>query len=462
MGDTAKFDPRVADAEYVAFPPFSDWKAEVDTAQWEQFCSRLREHRKESPEVFHKALKMVTRATAVDTGAIEDLYKTDRGFTFTVAMELASWEMQVAEKGAEVMPLLEAQFKAYDYVLDLATRETPITEAWIRELHAVMCAGQEFFLVVTSLGPQKQQLPKGEYKSNPNHVRLQNGEIHSYAPVDMVSEEMHRFCQELRSEAFEQAHPVIQAAYAHYAFVAIHPFADGNGRLARAIASIFTLRAESIPVMVLFDTRAEYYAALQQADKKNYQPFTDFVFERSLEGVQLASESFEAAKGDLEKSLSRITTVYTTRGGYTQEEVDRTGYQFSGLFKTEIELQLISVRQENCKFQIGPTPNRTNTDLPGFRNLGSSLVFTVSSNQPYELSDYTILSLFVPVNSDVDGSIFFVNLNDIIEKYECRISEIIPNLKSALRIRVSIMVERFLNKRLAEFADLLEQAKNNQ
>jgi hypothetical protein len=243
--------------------------------------------------------------------------------------------------------------------------------------------------------------------------------------------------------------------------VAIHPFADGNGRLARAIASIFTLRAESIPVMVLFDTRAEYYAALQQADQKNYQPFTNFIFERSLEGVQLASESFEAAKGDLEKSLNRIKTVYTTKGGYTQEEVDRTGYQFSGLFKTEIELQLMLVRQENCKFQIGPTPNRTNTDLPGFRNLGSSLVFTASSNQPYELSDYTILSLFVPVNSDIDGSIFFVNSNDINEKYECRISEIIPNLKSALRIRVSIMVERFLNKRLAEFADLLEQAKNN-
>ena len=304
MSDTAKFDPRVADAEYVAFPPFSDWKASVDAAQWEQFCSRLREHRKDSPEVFHKALNIVTRATAVDTGAIEDLYKTDHGFTFTVAMELASWEMQVAEKGAEVMPLLEAQFKAYDYVLDLATQKTPITETWIRELHAVMCAGQEFFLVVTSPGPQKQRLPKGEYKSNPNHVRLQNGEIHSHAPVDTVSEEMHRFCQELRSEMFEQAHPVIQAAYAHYAFVAIHPFADGNGRLARAIASIFTLRAESIPVMVLFDTRAEYYAALQQADQKNYQPFTDFIFERSLEGVQLASESFEAAKGDLESSIN--------------------------------------------------------------------------------------------------------------------------------------------------------------
>ena len=461
MGDTAKFDPRVADAEYVAFPPFSDWKAEVDTAQWEQFCSRLREHRKESPEVFHKALKMVTRATAVDTGAIEDLYKTDRGFTFTVAMELASWEMQVAEKGAEVMPLLEAQFKAYDYVLDLATRETPITEAWIRELHAVMCAGQEFFLVVTSLGPQKQQLPKGEYKSNPNHVRLQNGEIHSYAPVDMVSEEMHRFCQELRSEAFEQAHPVIQAAYAHYAFVAIHPFADGNGRLARAIASIFTLRAESIPVMVLFDTRAEYYAALQEADQQNYQPFTDFMFERSLEGVQLASESFEAAKDDLEGSLERIQNVYATKGGYTHEQIDSAGQQFLELFRSELEARMSGSNHENLSFEIKVEKNKHSINAPGQRNSENSISFIASSSLPYQVSMQREFYFLLPMNPDTDGEISLGNVMQSNESYECRINEVIPNLKSALRIRVSIMVERFLNKRLAEFADLLEQAKNN-
>jgi Fic family protein len=462
VSDTAKFDPRVADAEYVAFPPFSDWKASVDAAQWEQFCSRLREHRKDSPEVFHKALKRVTRATAVDTGAIEDLYKTDRGFTFTVAMELASWEMQVAEKGAEVMPLLEAQFKAYDYVLDLATQKTPITETWIRELHAVMCAGQEFFLVVTSLGPQKQRLPKGEYKSNPNHVRLADGGTHAYAPVDMVTEEMHRFCQELRSESFEQAHPVIQAAYAHYAFVAIHPFADGNGRLARAIASIFTLRAESIPVMVLFDTRAEYYAALQQADQKNYQPFTDFVFEQSLEGVQMASESFEAAKSDLESSISRIQNVYATKGGYTHEQIDQAGDQFAEVFKNEVNLKLQGIEQQNYKFQIRSAPNNISINLAEYRNLTSSILFSANSNNPYQLVEQRYLCLLVPLNPDIDGSILLINPNDTSERYECRINEIIPNLKSALRIRVSIMVERFMNKRLVEFADRLEQVKNQQ
>jgi Fic family protein len=461
VSDTAKFDPRVADAEYVAFPPFSDWNATVDAAQWEQFCSRLREHRKDSPEVFHKALSMVTRATAVDTGAIEDLYKTDRGFTFTVAMELASWEMQVAEKGAEVMPLLEAQFKAYDYVLDLATRETPITEAWIRELHAVMCAGQEFFLVVTSLGPQKQRLPKGEYKSNPNHVRLADGGTHAYAPVDIVTEEMHRFCQELRSEAFEQAHPIIQAAYAHYAFVAIHPFADGNGRLARAIASIFTLRAESIPVMVLFDTRAEYYAALQHADQKKYQPFTDFVFERSLEGVQLASESFETAKDDLESSLEQILQSYKSREAYTNKDVDDAGKKFLNLFKSELDSKLKNIKYEGIHFEFEVVSLGLFEAIPSYRKLEEVFSFDIKMIHPFLIEKNFFFTLLVPINPDIDSSILLLNPMNTGEKYECRINEIIPSLKSALRIRVSIMVERFLKKRLAEFADLLEQTKNN-
>lgn len=30
---------------------------------------------------------------------------------------------------------------------------------------------------------------------------------------------------------FVKAHPVLQAAWAHFAFVAVHPFADGNGRV---------------------------------------------------------------------------------------------------------------------------------------------------------------------------------------------------------------------------------------
>jgi Fic family protein len=50
---------------------------------------------------------------------------------------------------------------------------------------------------------------------------------------------MERFVREISSPEFAAAHPIIQAAFAHYVLVAIHPFADGNGRVARALGVLF-------------------------------------------------------------------------------------------------------------------------------------------------------------------------------------------------------------------------------
>jgi Fic family protein len=57
---------------------------------------------------------------------------------------------------------------------------------------------------------------------------------------------------------------------AHYAFVAIHPFADGNGRVARALASVFTYRAYSVPVLILAESRNDYLTNLEAADRSNH------------------------------------------------------------------------------------------------------------------------------------------------------------------------------------------------
>ncbi len=118
--------------------------------------------------------------------------------------------------------------------------------------------------------------------------------MHSYAPVELTPAEMHRLVTELRSEAFLAAHPVLQASYAHYAFIVIHPFADGNGRVARALASLFMYRARSIPLLILSDQKQEYFAALEPADKRDFQLFVDFALDRAIEAMQLVQESVRA------------------------------------------------------------------------------------------------------------------------------------------------------------------------
>jgi Fic family protein len=445
----SKLDSHQIDSQYAGFPSFTDWvTCTVNLERWERACSRLRQHRQSSPEAFKKALNIVSRATAVDTGAIENLYETDRGFTFTVAMELASWEAAVEERGANVRPLLEAQFNAYDYVLDLATSKTPLSEAWIRELHEVMCAGQETYLVSTPQGPQKHPLPRGKYKVNPNHVRQQDGQIHAYAPVDLTADEMHRFILETRSETFQNAHPALQAAYAHYAFVAIHPFADGNGRVARALASVFTLRVESIPVLVLFDTRAEYYEALQAADQKDYQPFVDFMFNRSLEGIELASESFETMRdGDFKESVEKVNSYYSTKSGYGRTEIEKAGLNLIKYFRDQLNKKIDQMKLKN----IVHTVQNVNVDRkePGLIILSgekSGLNITSGSLSPFEVSISNFFVLIFPIDPDLEDEAYIENIYDKSERYGFRIDEILPSIKSVTQIRISLMADRLLSR----------------
>jgi Fic family protein len=297
-----------ADALYRGFPDFAAWGplAPEDAELWHRFAASLEERRRAAtPEALKHAVDVAVRAAALDTGAIEGLYDVDRGFTMTVAVQGLAWEQMIEERGAGVRELFEAQLAAYELVLDAATQQRPLTEAWIRGLHETLCAPQETYRVLTSQGWQEQPFPKGRYKSQPNHVRLKNGTFHAYAPVDLVPSEMHRLLEQIRGEEFESAHPILQASYVHYALVVIHPFADGNGRVARALASVFFYRALSIPFLVFANQRLAYFDTLRAADLGVSRSLLTFFRDRGIDTMQLVTEGLMTAEAPApERGLS--------------------------------------------------------------------------------------------------------------------------------------------------------------
>jgi len=93
--------------------------------------------------------------------------------------------------------------------------------------------------------------------------------IHYEAPKAIqVKEEMDRFLDWFNSET--KIDPVLKAAIAHFWFIIIHPFDDGNGRIARAISDLMLARSDgstqrfySLSSQILIERKA-YYNILQQ------------------------------------------------------------------------------------------------------------------------------------------------------------------------------------------------------
>ncbi|MCI0486507.1 MAG: Fic family protein [Blastocatellia bacterium] len=372
-------------------------------------------------------------------------------------MEAAHWEAALSEKGPKVLALFESQLRAYDDVLDFATQRVPIAEAWIRKLHSEICRSQETYQVWTEIGPQEQVLPKGEYKHLPNHVLGADGELHSYAPVDMTPPEMYRLCEELRSEAFLTAHPVLQASYAHYALVVIHPFADGNGRVARAMASVFTYRSQSVPLLILVDTRKDYYESLASADRGDYQQFVDFVLERSLDAISLVNESLRAAASpEIESSLAALKGLYMTKGGYTQAEVDEAGYKFFDLFQIELTQRAQEAAIKDVLSVEGHYPGRSHTlAKPKYRlpltKPPRDWVITFTSSPPAKVQVFRSFALEIPEDCAQDDDLIIHNLQTH-ELFKVRISELFPVATAALHMRISIWVEAVIGEALAELS----------
>jgi Fic family protein len=287
------------DALYQPFSPFARWAStDVDVSLWGEFLGQLEAVRATvTGDDLDAAVDMVVRAAAFDTGAIEGLYETNRGITYSVAVQSAVWEAEVARTGTQTGAYFAAQLAAYKLILDAATRRIPVVEAWLRGLHSEITSAQSGYQVLTGTGWQTHVLPQGEYKREPNHVRTVSGDWHAFAPVKDTVAEVRRLTTELATAEFAAAHPVLQAAYAHHALVAIHPFADGNGRLARALASVYLYRSARIPLLVYSDQRLDYYRALNAADGGDYRSFVDFVFDRGLDALAILTDRLRSARG---------------------------------------------------------------------------------------------------------------------------------------------------------------------
>lgn len=96
--------------------------------------------------------------------------------------------------------------------------------------------------------------------------------IHFQAPeANLLDKEMNLFLEWINNDNLEE--PVIKAGVAHLWYVTLHPFEDGNGRIARAITDMLLTRSDGIPQRFysmsaqIRTQRKEYYEILEKTQK---------------------------------------------------------------------------------------------------------------------------------------------------------------------------------------------------
>ncbi len=211
----------------------------------------------------------------------------------------------------------EQEVFGYAEVMETVFNNYPdiqITENYIKQLHRDLLRLSE-----------KDQRHMGEYKKHSNSVEAfeQSGKSLGVVfkttsafdtPVQM--QELVYWARE--SLADKSYHPLIVIAVFNVAFLAIHPFQDGNGRLSRILVTLLMLKAgySYIPYSsfesIIEKSNDSYYLALQRTqktlnDKTDWEPWLNFFF-RSLKKQK---EHLEVKTNQVEKysSLSEESAV---------------------------------------------------------------------------------------------------------------------------------------------------------
>jgi len=286
----------MADSNWQPIKPLSEQDAKIDLAAIHAVYEVWRGFQQSSKVELHDFTARLIRRQSVETGILEQLYDLDRGTTEALVAH-GFVEDLVSRSATDIEPsrlihILEDHEAAIHLVMQCITNKRPLTKSVLHELHAILTNHQSTTVAVDQFGTRMEiPLLKGRFKELPNNPRRPNGSIHEYCPPIHVDAEVDNLFQWLAT--YDAHDPVIIASWLHHRFTQIHPYQDGNGRVARAITTLVLLKAELLPLVIDRDLRVEYIKNLELADGGDLSALASF-FARLERGAILQALSVDA------------------------------------------------------------------------------------------------------------------------------------------------------------------------
>jgi len=200
----------------------------------------------------------------------EALIRATHASTAIEGNPLTLEEVSELAQGRKITAARRAKQEVLNYLNVLRNIEKYQDNGKIREKHVL-----ELHRDITREALENPEW-EGKYREIQVYVgnRITGEVIFTPPPSEDVPLLMRNFLGWLNSEKSFELHPVLMAGISHYEFVRIHPFADGNGRTARALATlILHIREFDIKRFFALDDyydsdRRAYYSALKSVNQK--------------------------------------------------------------------------------------------------------------------------------------------------------------------------------------------------
>jgi len=199
-------------------------------------------------------------------------------------------------------------YEAYKHVSDI----NPSSTSDLKKIHGIMT--------------HKTVEESGVYRKGEEGVFSGDECIFVAPPPHTVNELMSNLMSWVRKNE-ESVHPLILSSVFHYEFVFIHPFADGNGRMARLWHTVILYRWRNIFEYIPLESQiekyqAEYYDAIAKCHiNGNSNLFIEFMLKMISQILDEVTSQINKSNADTSEYVKRMLDVMEYEVPYTSNSI---------------------------------------------------------------------------------------------------------------------------------------------
>ena len=296
---------------------------------------------------------LITHSTAIEGSTITEL-ENQIMFDHGVSLKGKSIEEQSMNLDLKV---------AYEKAIEQAKQHKPITIDLLISLSA---------LVMRNTG-KEYNTALGNFSSARGELRLLNVTAgvggRSYMNYSKVPAKLADFCERLNSERANAFTMSVDELYqmsfdAHYNLVTIHPWADGNGRMARLVMNMLQFEFGLIPTKILKEDKEEYIKALVATREDDnldiFRGFMTSMMEQNLQNeittyldsIEVEESREKTSKGGEKtiKSRDKIIALLSEDGKLSAAALAEK----IGISAKAVEKHLTNLKADGIIERIGP------------------------------------------------------------------------------------------------------------